>query len=236
MLVDSHCHLYAFERPENFRDIYILVVAEDYSTSLESIRLANSMENVFASVGIHPWNLHKAGRDDLDNAFKLAKDDVVKCIGEVGLDRRYAKAPFDKQLEVFESFAKISKECSLPMNVHCLDAWRVTLDVALRIDVPKVLFHWYTGPDDVLDSICSVGYFVSINPSARIQPKHREVARRAEIGCILSESDGPYNYRGIFLEPSMVKDVIRLIAELKGMDEEAVSSRVYDNFRSFLKV
>ena len=64
MFVDSHCHL-TFEpmysnlpgvlencKKENIETI--LTIGTNYQNSLKSIQIANSYDNVFCSIGIHP--------------------------------------------------------------------------------------------------------------------------------------------------------------------------------------
>ncbi|MEM3066170.1 MAG: TatD family hydrolase [Nitrososphaerota archaeon] len=232
--MDAHSHLYEFKNPERFRNIAIIVVAEDYHTSLEALRLGESLDNVSPSVGIHPWKLLEVSDDEVKEVCRLIGRGGVKCIGEVGLDKRHAKASFERQMEVFDTFARLAFEYSLPMNLHCLDAWQKTLDILLKRDVSRALFHWYTGPLDLLEKISSVGYFVSINPMGAIQKRHREVARLTDIRSILTESDGPYVYRGVRLEPPMVENSLTVIAEARGMYREVVEERVAENFRKFL--
>jgi len=236
LLVDAHAHLYGFKDPERFRTISIIVVAEDYRTSLEALRLGEKFDNVFPSVGVHPWMLSEVSDEEIRNVCTLIDRQDVRCIGEVGLDRRYGRAYFDRQLEVFETFAKLASEHSLPMNLHCLDAWHKALDILLKNDVPRALFHWYTGPLNLLEKISSVGYFVSINPMGAIQRKNREAARLMDIRSILTESDGPYVYRGVLLEPPMVENSLKIIAEVKGMDRKVVEDIVAENFRKFLGI
>jgi len=233
--VDAHAHLYEFEKPEKFRTIAIIVVAEDYHTSLEALRLGEKFDNVFPSVGVHPWKLSKVNDEEVRNVCTLISRHDVKCIGEVGLDRRYARDSFERQLEVFDTFTKLAYEYSLPMNLHCLDAWQKALDILLKNDVPRALFHWYTGPLDLLEKISSVGYFVSINPMCAIQKRHKEVAKAVDVRSVLTESDGPYVYRGVKLEPPMVESSLNIIAEVKNMSKEVIEEVVAENFKKFLR-
>lgn len=235
LLVDAHSHLYGFKNPEKFRTITIIVVAEDYHTSLEALRLGEKFDNAFPSVGVHPWKLSEVSNEEIKNVCMLISRHDVRCIGEVGLDRRYAKNSFERQLEVFETFAKLASEHSLPMNLHCLDAWQKALDVLLKNDVPRALFHWYTGPLDLLEKISSVGYFVSINPMCAIQKRHKEVARAVDINSVLTESDGSYVYRGVKLEPPMVENSLNTIAEVKNLSREIVEETIAINFKRFLR-
>jgi TatD DNase family protein len=76
---------------------------------------------------------------------------------------------------------------------------------------------------------------ITINPAAKIQPRHREVIEEAPIDMILTESDGPYEYRGLSLRPDMVEDLVKLIAEVKGMRVEDVEEAIEFNFRRLFR-
>ncbi len=95
----------------------------------------------------------------------------------------------------------------------------------------RVLFHWYTGPLNLIQELRDYGYYISINAAIKIQEKSRVVAKEAPLDMILLESDGPYEYRGgITLEPPMVKDAARIIAEIKGVSVEDLWDVVSNNF------
>jgi len=154
----------------------------------------------------------------------------AKCIGEVGLDRRFVPQTFDRQLEFFRTFVTWARDYDLPLNIHAPDAWRDVLELVRRSDVERVLIHWYTGPLNLLNEIRDYGYYISINAAIRIQEKSRLVAKEAPLDVILLESDGPYEYRGITLEPPMVRDAARIVAEIKGVKVEELWERIGENF------
>ncbi len=56
------------------------------------------------------------------------------------------------------------------------------------------------------------------------------MAKEAPLDMVLLESDGPYEYRGITLEPPMVKDAARIVAEIKGVSIEDLWDVVSNNF------
>ena len=231
MLVDFHCHAHELGDLDRYSDMIIVAVSDDYESSLTTLRLAEKHSHVVPAIGVHPWSLDEVPVEEAWRVIRLLDNHDVRILGEIGLDRRFKPHSWDKQVEVFRIFLKEASERGLAVNLHAPGAWRETLDMVLRYDPPIASFHWYTGPLDVLQELVSVGYYVSINPSARIQAKHRLVARETPLRNLLTESDAPYNYRGLRLDPRMIKDSIRIIAEEKGMEEDRVEEEIWRNFR-----
>jgi TatD DNase family protein len=237
MLIDAHCHAHALDE-EVLRRIedrmIVIAVSEDLESSLKTLSLIEKFENIMPFIGVHPWSLEEITRQEIDDVVALIeRRDDVKGIGEVGLDGRRRNR--EKQVEIFKIFCKLSAEYDLPMNIHARDAWREVLEVLRRMDVESAIIHWYNGPLEMLEEIRESGYMITINPAARIQPKHREVIEEAPIDMILTESDGPYEYRGLSLRPDMVADLIKLIAEVKGMTVEDVEEAIEFNFRRLFR-
>ena len=151
------------------------------------------------------------------------------------LDRKFVPQTFDRQLEFFRTFVEWARDYDLPLNIHSPDAWRDVLEIIRKSDVNKALFHWYTGPLNLLGEIKDYGYYISINAAIKIQEKSKLVAREAPLDIILLESDGPYEYRGITLEPPIVKDAALIVAEIKGVHLEELWDRVRGNFSRLFK-
>ncbi len=237
MLYDAHAHLHEFLESriaEFVREITIAAVSDDYPSSRKTVELSSNYDNVVPCVGIHPWNVDKVSIDELRQVEKLVAE--AKCIGEVGLDRRFVPQTFDRQLEFFQTFVNWARDYDLPLNIHAPDAWRDVLEIIRRADVDKALFHWYTGPLNLIQELRDYGYYISINAAIKIQEKSRSVAKEAPLGMILLESDGPYEYRGITLEPPMVKDAAVIIASIKGVSVEDLWDAVADNFSRLFNV
>lgn len=153
----------------------------------------------------------------------------ASCIGEVGLDKKFVPQTFEKQLPVFRRMVEAAVERGLPLNIHSPGAWRDVYRVLRDYGVEKAVFHWYTGPLDLLREIVSAGYYVSVNAALKVQAKMRRVAREAPLESIVLESDGPYRYRGLELSPRMIPEAARLVAAEKGVTLEAVREAVLEN-------
>ncbi len=237
MYVDVHAHLYEYSRDELEKhvsdDMVLVVVAEDYESSKKSLELARSYDNIVPCVGLHPWNIRDLDSSlrETEKILKLAGDNDVRCLGEVGLDTKFVGETIEVQLRVLKVFLEYAERVGdISLNLHTAGTWQQVLDLIRGLPVKAANFHWYTGPQHLLEEIERHGYTISINPAVKIQEKHRVIAKVAPLEIMLTESDSPYKYRGLELTPLMVKETVAVIAELKHMRQEDVAAKVYENF------
>ncbi len=224
-VVDAHVHLHEDPNMVGEADV-IVAVSDDLESSLKTLKLG-----AVKCVGIHPWNVEKTPESDLAKLERLIEE--ADCIGEVGLDNRYVRDR-ERGRRFFEAFLKMSREYDLPLNLHALDAWREVFELSLKFDVNRAYFHWYNGPLNLIEEIAAQGYFIGINAAIEIQKKHVKVLEVAPLKSILTESDGPYNYRGTVLRPSRVKKLIEIISEVKGVGVDEVKETVFGNLSRWL--
>jgi TatD DNase family protein len=237
--IDSHCHLYKFNEIEIKRiiknkDIIILSVSEDLESSLKNLVLSQLNENVIPAIGIHPWNIEKINENTFKIIEDIIKDNKIKILGEIGLDKKFKPETFEKQKEIFEKFLNLAKEYDLNLNLHTPNASNDVYDLLIKYDIKKAYFHWYSGDEKLLEEIINKGYFIGINVATIVNEKYRKYIEIANIKNIITESDGPYNYKGIILHPDMLKDLYKLISDIRKINLEELSNIIQNNFAKFI--
>ncbi len=241
-LLDAHCHLHEYSDDEisDFVEklgIAIIAVSDDLESSNRTLELSKRFTRVIPALGMHPWEVSPERLDEIEAIIQLVykNRDVVRILGEIGLDRRFRSSTIAYQYEVFTKFLEVARELQLGVTVHSVDTWDEVLRLLQRYDIPIAVFHWYTGPLDLIKEINSAGYMVSINPAISIQEKHKRIASIAPLEMILVESDGPYNYRGMRLGPHMLEETVRHIADAKNMSVDEVRSAIVENGMKLVK-
>jgi len=237
-LVDSHVHLHEYGgswSPYCGR-FTMLAVSDDLQSSLRTVEIARQCPTVVPAAGVHPWSVSK----DL-NVAKLTRDleellevGSVRFLGEVGLDRIFTPDTFSFQLRVFEVVLDLASRYGAGLSVHAAGAWREVFDLLRRYGIAVAIFHWYTGPLDLLEDIVSEGYLIGVNPALGVQRKHEDVVRAAPLEGVVTESDGPYVYRGLRLGPELVEELLVRIAQIKGVGVGEVAEAVRRNFSGAL--
>ncbi len=248
--VDAHIHLadpgYAgkveevVENANRHNVSKMLSNATDYETSLATVDLAKQYPSkVLAAVGVHPYTATKTESFHLDKFAALLDEnrDCVRAIGEIGLDGKYTQDERikNRQQEIFRFFLKLAEERNLPAVVHSRQAVTETLNTLADFKALKSLFHWYDGPIENLQLFKERGYWISISPAILYSRRISEIARAADLTIMLSETDGPVSYRGLFgdelTQPSLVVAVVQKIAEIKGLKLELVRDQILSNFQ-----
>jgi TatD DNase family protein len=252
--VDAHLHLadpaYAGRIEQAIEDAttnnvaYLLSNAVDYSTSLQTITLAkNYPRRVLAAIGVHPSVVTETADYQLNKFEELIEKngEYVKAVGEIGLDGKYAQdeAVKNSQREVFQFFLRLAERKQLPVVVHSRLAVDEVLECLSGFRLQKVLLHWYDGPAEKLSVTADHGYLISLSPALLYSRRLSEIARKADLGMVLTETDGPVTYRGPFkgrpTQPSFVVDVVRELAEIKSVNVDEMREAVYENFREFIR-
>ena len=236
VLIDSHIH--AYEYGEEFiskycnRNYMFLAVSDDYTSSLKTIGLSRKCRNVVPAIGLHPWEVSKESISELDKFASLVR--YVRFLGEVGLDKKFVPNTWKLQLKVFNMFLELAETYGLGLSIHAAGAWREVIDLLKKRNIKVAIIHWYTGPTNLIEEITSLGFFIGVNPAIKIQKKMQDVVKVAPLEYLLTESDGPYDYRGLRLGPNLIKDAVFMIAKLKGIDVDLVFNTIYKNFSRVL--
>ncbi|MEM0000880.1 MAG: TatD family hydrolase [Desulfurococcaceae archaeon] len=212
--------------------LVLVCVADDPQSSDEVVRASTQHAVIEPCIGLHPWQAHEYGIRDVVNLLdRHVGSSKVKCLGEVGLDKKFRPGTFKRQLKLFELFVDYAREYDLVLNLHAADAWVEVFELIYKRGVDRAYFHWYTGSIELLHQIESVGYYIGANPAWQIQQRHRNILEEVSLENVLTESDAPYNYRGLLMTPSLVELTVKYLADIRKLSVTDVEERVYSNFR-----
>ncbi|MFN3534118.1 MAG: TatD family hydrolase [Desulfatiglandales bacterium] len=208
---------------------YIVGVGMEIESNEKILKIANSHENVLPAIGYHPWVIsYEKVHENLNylrqNALKVC------AIGEVGLDYK-VKTPKELQKKVFEEILQIASEYKKPLIIHARYSHKTCLKMVKDSGITAAIFHWYSGPKDLLDEIIMCNYYISVTPALAYSPPHREAASYAPLEHILLETDAPVEYRG---KESRIVDVwesLKFLSEIKGLPLEEVARVTSLNFK-----
>ncbi|MHA1377020.1 MAG: TatD family hydrolase [Candidatus Helarchaeota archaeon] len=243
---DVHCHLAIYSniskivtRAKNYK-ITIIAVSMDLVDNKKTLELAEKYDNVHAMLALHPFSPISRNSPNLKDAKKVAKliennVDRIVGIGEIGLDHYYLKEErfYPIQNEVFTLFLEIAEKYNLGISVHGKNAEREVFDFLKPRNIDPIVIHWYSGPQDLINEGVNRGYYFSITPAVLYSAKHRVVTEKVPIEQLLTESDGPVNYKiknkAITGEPIHVIDVVSEIAKIKGLERKIVEQKLFLN-------
>jgi len=241
-LVDSHCHLQdskfnddhdaVLKRAQDAGVSTLVVVGYDIESSQRAVEMADSNENVYAAVGVHPHDARAVTPRDIDTLCRLADSSRVVAIGEIGLDYYRDLSPRDTQLTVFQQQLDLARSLRLPVVVHSRQADEETFAVladyereALHTwpkDRPLGVMHCFAGGLPLALRYIEIGFVISI-PATCTYPgaeETRAVARGIPLRWMAVETDAPYlppqSRRGKRNEPACLPETVQQIADLRG--------------------
>src|SRR3989338_4324615 len=182
-IIDTHAHLDHLEDLDNALARAaqagveaIVAVGVDLKANQRNLEIKKKTRapKIYTALGIHPGNINP---DEVDATLEFIRANIGEAvaIGETGLDFWYKwvkKDPVKKkeQVEVFGKQLRLAQEFNLPVVIHSRGAWNECLEMSQSVGIKKALFHWYSGPVDILKRILDRGYFVSASPSIATSP------------------------------------------------------------------
>lgn len=220
-IIDCHAHLSEMDAAERKIRLAIvngiariIAVGMDTASNIKTRALAKIFpDTVQPAIGYHPWMI---GPAEDDSTFEFIRNhlEVSVAVGEIGLDYKI-DVPRERQEAVFKQMLKLAVAADKPVIVHSRFSDARTFEMVATEHTEKAVFHWYSGPIELLDRIIASGYHVSATPALVYSRAHRAAIEMAPIERILIETDTPVEYRGVPSEPMSLFTTLRALCELK---------------------
>ena len=252
-IIDSHAHIDQLEdlsgalaraHEAGVSDIVAMSVDLPSMKKLSQIAGQYQQPKIHLSLGVHP-GMVKEETQTLALDFMRTNIKQARAIGETGLDYWYKWVRKDeverqKQKDSFSFHLGLAREFDLPIVIHSRGAWRDCLSMAVESQVKHALFHWYSGPVDILDQILEAGFYVSTSPSVAYSPESRKAMAHAPWERILIETDSPVHYKdgetSFMAEPKDVVRTWKALAQLKNLDEQEALAALNANAKKFFRI
>lgn len=260
-MLDIHTHLYfdAFE-PDREQVIkraraagvkQMIVVACHRDDFEEATRLAEENEDMYASIGVHPNEFRSVAEGDWLGEMKAALfHENVVAVGECGLDYSLGHGEVDeiikeRQIQAFRAQLELALAHTLPVIVHCRDAYDDLLGILRDFSGLTIVLHCYMGDTAVTQKFLELPnvYFSftgnitypvkkanhgtkdDLTETVKLIPKER----------IFVETDCPFlapqPKRGERNEPAYVVETAKKAAELLGVSVEELEGQLERNFQ-----
>lgn len=245
-LIDTHTHLHlpqfdddrvaVLARAEAAGVRRMIEIGYDLPSSRQAIALAGEYDAIYAVVGVQPNYAAEVPDGWLDELRRLAAHPKVVAIGEIGLDYHWERAPHDLQAELFRAQLALARECGLPVVIHSREAADDTVAILQESARGQAgVMHSFSGDWRYAAACLEVGFYLSFSGPITF-PKAaelHEVARRAPLDRILTETDSPYlaphPKRSQRNEPAYVRLVAERLAVLRNLSLDDLGAAVWHN-------
>ena len=196
-MIDTHCHFDMIPHPEAYLrqreqagDIVIRMTNLPSHFKMGFLHV-KGYKHIRLALGLHPL-LASENKNELPLFNRLL--DQTSYIGEIGLDFSKEGLPTrDDQVTILRKLLEKLEGKKKIISVHSRKAEKELFDLLCEYNIPNVIFHWYSGPIDLIPSIISKGYYFSINEAMTISLNGRNIIENIPRDRILTESDAPYN-------------------------------------------
>lgn len=253
MFIDSHCHLNFPDFAERLPDIFqrmaenqvshALCISVDLESYPKVLEIAESRDNLYASVGVHP-DYEDCTEPTVEQLVELAAHPKVIAIGETGMDYYRTPGPLEWQRQRFRVHIRAARETGKPLIIHTRAASEDTLRIMAEEKAHEAsgVMHCFTESREVAKAAMDMGFYISFSGIVTFKnaKEIKAVAQAVPLDRMLIETDSPYlapmPYRGKTNEPGFVKHVAEEIARLKGVSVEEVGEVTSENFRRLFKV
>jgi len=238
-LIDGHVHLSEIEPSERAVENALIAgvkrmiaVAMNLDSCRKTLELADRFpDTVLPAIGYHPWSIKE---EDVAETLIFITQNIHRCValGEVGLDYK-VKVKKKLQKAVFSKLLNLAVTINKPVIIHSRFSHQRTYEMAVGAGVEKAVFHWYSGPVDILDNIIASGFFVSATPALAYSPHHQTAMKRAPVERILIETDAPVQYGDRVSEPADLKETLFHLSRIKKVPEDKLAGIVTKNAERF---
>jgi TatD DNase family protein len=223
----------------------VVQIGCDVEYARHSVELARTRPDVLVGVSVHPNDVARIHERDgagalahaLEEIAVLARDDVVRAVGETGLDYyRTAEDLHAVQQRAFRWHIALAKELDKALVIHDRDSHDDVLAVLESEGAPeRVVFHCFSGDAAMAAHCADRGWFMSFAGPITYKANDGLRAALAVVpdDVLLVETDAPYltpvPHRGKPNASFLMPHTVRFMAAERGADEAALCALLYAN-------
>ncbi len=157
----------------------------------------------------------------------------------------------EKQKQAFLAQIRLAKEVGKPLMLHCRssadgkqNAYRDLIDTLktnnLQLTTPPGISHFFSGTLDEAKELLDLGFYFTFGGAITLPKKSggadfEALVRIVPLDRILCETDAPYvaplRYRGKRNEPFYVDEVVKKLADLRGVSIGEMERITLENMR-----
>lgn len=236
-----------------------ITIGTDLLESKKALECASGYDNVWATVGCHPVDNRNEVFDKGAYKEMLMHPKVValgECGLDYRIPRsfrpeeesgvgfhEYFEKEKARQKKLFEEQIELAVECDKPLMLHGrpeegMDAYEDMLKIlsdAKETYGEKIRgnAHFFVGTTEIAQRFNSLGFTVSFSGVITFAKMYEEVVRSIPLDMMHAETDSPYAtpvpHRGKRNIPLYVEHIYEKIAEIKGLEKEAVRAQLLEN-------
>lgn len=243
-MIDTHSHLFVEEFSEDLPSVIQRAknagVKRVFMPNIDDESLADMLRvcaqypgYCYPMLGYHPTSVDAYSKEKVLHMKKhLVPGHPFIAIGEVGLDLYWDKTYLREQQEILDEQIQWALEWSLPLVIHCREAFSELFDVLkpYRNTGLKGVFHSFTGTQsEAQEALEYDNFMLGINGVVTFKKSALpEVLKQVPLGRLVLETDSPYlaptPFRGRRNESAYVGMVADKLADIYEVSKSEVCS------------
>jgi TatD DNase family protein len=249
-LTDTHTHIYSEEFAQD-RDammqrafdagvtrLFVPSIDSSYTRQMYDLE-ARYPENVFLMMGLHPTYVKENYLEELAYVEAQLASRKFAAVGEIGIDLFWDRTRLAEQQHAFKRQIQLAKKYSLPINIHCRDAFDEVFEVleSEKGDDLFGIFHCFTGDFEQAQKAISYKMKLGIGGVATFKNgKIDQFLADIPLEHVVLETDSPYlapvPYRGKRNESSYTLLVAQKLSVIYGVTVEEIAAATTQNSKS----
>lgn len=205
-LIDTHTHLYveAFDEDrdeiiqkalaQGIERFYLPAIDSNYTTRMYALE-KKYPDAIRLMMGLHPTHVKENYREELDHVAQNLSQRSFAAVGEIGIDLYWDKHFLKQQQEAFDLQIGWAKEHSLPIVIHCREAFDEVFEIleGHRSSELFGIFHCFTGVKSQADRALDLNFKLGIGGVVTFKNgKIDQFLDQIPLEYIVLETDAPY--------------------------------------------
>jgi TatD DNase family protein len=201
----------------------LICVGTTTADSELAVQLADTQQQVWASIGIHPHEAddHLTDPSLLERFTALATKSKVVAVGECGLDYFYGHSSKDGQERILRWQLELATAHKLPLIFHVREAFDDFWPIFDEYPGLRGVIHSFSATTRELEQILQRGLFVGLNGIMTFTKQEEQLAaaKAVPLDRLLLETDAPFltpaPIRGTVCEPKHLRLTAEFLTQLR---------------------
>ena len=246
-IIDTHTHLYSNQfkldvddviakaKENGIKKFIFPAIDSSHYDSMHALKKKYS-DDIYLMSGLHPTDVKKNYKDELDFVVNSLKSHNYVAIGEIGIDLYWDKTYLKEQQNAFRFQIKLAIKNDLPIVIHCRESFDEIFEILEEENCDKLrgVFHCFTGNIDQANKAIGLGFLLGIGGVVTFKNGGIDkFINQIDLKHIVLETDSPYlapvPLRGKRNESSYIIYVLEKLSELYQLPREKIASITTNN-------
>lgn len=254
IITDTHTHLYSesFDTDRNevidraiengITRFFIPSIDSSYIESMYDLE-RQYPEHIFLMAGLHPTHVKNDYKNELSIIVRQLEQRSFFAIGEIGIDLYWDKTMLREQQDAFRFQIQLAKKYSLPIVIHCRDAFNEVFEVLEleKSDDLNGIFHCFTGTFEQAKK--AISYNMKLGIGGVVTFKNGKIDQylsKIPISEIVLETDAPYlsptPFRGKRNESAYLLHILEKVGSIYKLERDVIARITTQNSIDIFKI